>query len=130
MKTRGITTSGADFWAHLFPEAARLYWYPVIAMRSWIADKKPQLRAGRSKDGSVTGGGYTIPKDAPFIAQTKVPDRMLAEFDWARANTDRQRALWGEEILWWMLLIGHIRPPVWAVRRMNGRREQFELGDF
>jgi hypothetical protein len=130
VKTRGITTTGADFWAHLFPESARLYWYPVSAMQAWIKDKKPQLRPGYSKDGTETGGGYTIPKDAPFVVCTKVPDRMLADFDWARANTDRQRGLWGEDILWWMLLVGSIRPPVWAVRRMDRRQEQFEIGDF
>lgn len=129
MIQRGIQNTGANYWAHLFPEAAMLYWYPVNALQRWLSTKPGAVHDGRSGDGTVTGRGHLVPKDVPFIIHTQVPPRMLAEFPWSRGS-DSDRGQWGEEVVWWMLLVGKVRPPVWAVRRITDYRQQCELGDF
>lgn len=129
MIKRGIDTTGSDFWAHLFPENESVFWYPVHAMRTWTKAHPAALTDGRSLDGAVTGRGYLCPRDLPFVMKKAVPRRMLCEFDWPR-GTQRQRSQWGEEVVYWMLLVAEIRPPIWAVRKLETRREQYDVGDF
>ena len=130
MIQRGIHTTTADIWMHLFPFEKALYWYLVRHMREHIADKKIISRLGRSKDGTPTGDGYLVRKDAPFIARVNVPDAMIDAFLW-REGTDRQVGLlWGEQVVDWMMATGQSRIPPYQIERLNTRAAQNNQGDF
>lgn len=130
MTERGIKNTKADIWAHLFPQEAQLYWYYVRHMRDHIADAKPPLTPGKSKDGSVTGWGYLIKISQPFITACPIPKEMVDAFDWEN-GTDRQVGLiWGERILDWCVTLGKFRLSCWNVKALRCRSEQNDIGDF
>jgi hypothetical protein len=130
MIERGIWTTKADIWAHLHPHDAAIYWYAVKHMREHLNINPVVAIPGKSKDGSVTGSGYLVPKDSPFIRHDKIPSNIISAFDWD-SGTDRQTGmLWGEKVVDWVITLGIWRPPVWITRRCNKKSEQFEMGDL
>lgn len=130
MIERGIHTTKADWWAHIFPNEGIMYCYSVRHMIDWIADAKPVSRIGKSKDGSETGKGYLVKKSAPFILQFRIPEEMLRHFTWDDA-TDREKGLiFGEKIADWMFATSKARLPFFSVSRLKRKSEQLNLGDF
>jgi hypothetical protein len=130
MKMHGISTTGADFWAHLFPAELCIYWYSVRHMREHIAEKKPSEKVAHSKDGTKTGAGYLVLKKEPFIERVPVPKNMINAFEWDE-GTDRQIGLlWGEKVLDWMIGTTRLRIPYFTVHKLNTKKSQYELGDF
>jgi len=131
MIKRGIWTTKADFWIHLFPLEMVLYWYLVRHMQAHLEDKKDVgLIDGHSKDGAVTGRGYLVPRNLPFIEKIDVPASMVAEFDWEGGNDRQVGLLWGETVVDWMAATNKLRIPFFTASRLSTRKEQFELGDF
>lgn len=130
LQEHGITTTKADFWAHVFPEELRVYCYSVVDMQNFIARSKPQLVAGHSLEGEVTAAGYLVAKTWPFIRKSDFPEEYRAAFAWERA-TQRERGYWGEELFEWLVNTGKFRPPtVWHARRLETRAEQYAQCDY
>ena len=130
MITRGITTTEANFWVHLFPLEYAAYWYTVRHMQEWLKKASHVERIGRSKDGSETGAGYLVKKDTPFIRRVTVPKKMIDAFSW-RDATDRQIGLlWGEQVIDWMITTNALHIPYFTASRLDKFSEQLSMGDF
>lgn len=130
MIERGIHNTKADFWAHLHPKDAAVYWYLVRNMRDWLADKKPISTLGSSKDGVKTGAGYLVPKTAPFVQRAAVPAPMIAHFKWEEGTDREVGLLWGETVMDWMANAGLLRIPFFSATRLTAKQDQYSLGDF
>lgn len=98
MIAHGIMTSAADYWVHLFPLARLAFWYRCEHCRDYIRVHRLVETIGRSKDGTATGAGYLIPKNAYFLSRAEVPSQYVDHVNW-RALTDREAGFMGEHIL-------------------------------
>jgi hypothetical protein len=131
MIERGIWNTKADFWVHLFPMQRVLYWYSVRHMQEYLKDEKHiNFIDGHSKDGAVTGRGFLVRRDAPFIEKVDVPQAMVSAFDWESGNDRQVGLIWGETVLDWMATTNRLRIPFFTASRLSSRKDQFELGDF
>lgn len=89
MIKHGITTTKADYWAHVHPYDGIVYCYKVVDCVDYIKKYSPHFCYGHSKgSGKVTGEGYLIPKSVDFIKRIAIPDEYLNK-DFANM-TDRQ----------------------------------------
>lgn len=129
MFERGIFTSKADIWVHLFPKEYKAYWYWVRHMREYLKESKIAGAIGRSKDGTATGNGIPVSKTLPFIQCLQVPRQMIEYFKW-QEMTDRQSGIQGEQVIDWFFSHGGLRFGGWKIRRMDTQKEQMEFGDF
>lgn len=130
MIERGIHTTKATIWCHLFPHEYKMFWYWVRHMKEYIKKRNPPVMPGRSKDGTVTGSGYLIPKSLAFIREVAVPAKIIDSYNWAK-GTDRQIGLkWGEEVFDLLVSLGYFSPPHWMPGKFRGKERQISAGDF
>lgn len=131
MIEHGINTTTADYWVHLFPVelVATVYWYRVDHMREYLRLKNPPIQAGKSKDGSVTGAGYLVPKDAYFISYAEVPEHFVCGFRWGEM-TDREFGFTGEHVVDVLIEKRVVSIPAFRLRNLRRRDDQFDAKDF
>lgn len=129
MTRYGIDTSKADFWVHFHPlhvtgfgnniaplEGAA-FWYDAELCRRYIQRMNPQVIGGHSKNGSITGAGYLIPKTVYFVHKVIVPQPYIAGIDWA-GMTDRECGKLGEDCIKDMIANSVIPIPQRCVERV------------
>lgn len=131
MIDRGIWTSPAWAWLHLFPLMRMAYSYRVEDMRAYLIDHNRREIGGRSKSGAITGRGYLVRKLLPFIQSYRIEERLLAGVDW-RQLTDREAGLMaGEPLAIKLANLGVIFPEVTGYwRPVNSAVGQFSGVDM
>lgn len=92
----GIHTSRAQYWAHLVVPRRKLCRYPVNQMRLHIERNDLNVIPGHSKDGAVTGWGYLVRQDEPFIKSTPVAEHYFRDFAYEH---DRDLGLRGQALI-------------------------------
>lgn len=128
MTKHGIQTSAADYWLHLHPldsDGPTIYFYAVPLMLEFIAVKALHIKKGHSKDSSITGAGYLVPKVAFPIQSATVPDHYVGGFDW-RGASNREAGLYGELIVGTLIEHGIVRIPMRRVSLSRSARAQFD----
>jgi hypothetical protein len=98
MGDRGIHTSLAEWWCHFHPLEPRLYLYQRQDCLAHIENNDLKPHDAKSRDGSVTGRGYLIPKSALFVIRRKLAPWRIEGVDWANAS-NREAGLLGEDIV-------------------------------
>lgn len=96
----GIFTTESKMWLHFHPFVPALYWYRVADCLEYISSMGLRPIDGRSKDGTVTGSGYLVPKDAPFIKRRLIDQSRIAGIEWNKQSmTDREAGDKGADIV-------------------------------
>lgn len=130
MVKHGILNSKAEYWVHLHPKEYSIYWYARTHLLEWIKEKRPKVVDGKSRDGSITGKGYLIPKSLPFISHIPVPREIIDYFDWD-SGTDREKGLkWGERAIEWCITRKVLTFPIWSASRIREKSTQYASVDF
>lgn len=130
MIKRGILNSKSEYWVHFHPKEYSIYYYYKNDLLEWIEEAKPKTVTGKSKDGSITGKGYLVPKSLPFISHIKVPRDIVDYFDWAN-GTDREKGLkWGEKAIRWCLSRKILTLPIWSASPIRDKDEQYASVDY
>lgn len=118
----GITTTKAEFWLHLLIPMRRLYRYSVRDCLDHIERSGLQLVGGKSKDKdrTVTGRGYLVSCDAPWIKSMAVPDSYFTGYDFTSMN-DRKLGLLGQ-----IIITSFVANKGNEVKHVNTRKAQIE----
>ena len=126
MPRHGIETSDADYWVHLHVWTHDLFCYQREVMLDFLR-LNPHLAIesnGKSKDGTITGKGYLIPKNAFFIERRDCPPQAFPRIDWNMLS-DRKLSAWGELIVRSLITKGFLHFPSLLVRAERTRDGQF-----
>lgn len=129
MIEHGIHTSTADYWVHFFPLEKAVHWYRVEHMLDYIRLNKPKPMQGKSKDGTVTGEGYLIPRTVYFVRYDSVPDDIIDAYDWTRM-TDRECGFFGEHVVSVLAELSIVKVPIFRLVSLRSRTDQLQSKDF
>lgn len=99
MGDHGIHTSEAEWWCHLHPLEPALYLYRRQDCIDYVAFVKLKQRDGRSRNGSVTGRGYVVPKKTSFILRRGLAAWRVEGIDWKNASNREVGFFRGQEIV-------------------------------
>lgn len=130
MGNRGIHTSEAEWWCHFHPLECVLYLYRRQECLDHVERNNMKTTVkGKSREGSVTGRGYLIPKSASFLIRRKLASSRVNVVEWAKVS-NREAGLRGEEIVFTALKEGAFEQIGTIVVRTQARDAQLNGWDM
>lgn len=85
----GIWTTKAKWILHLYPLRNEIYVLRTKLVREYIKERGLKEIVGKSRDGTISSGGYLIPKTCSFVRLIKIPSHYCEKHKW-RNLTPRQ----------------------------------------